>query len=455
MQYHRRMTDRLYLRISLDSAASGSIAKQRAALRRHAAPDAVEYADESQSGAIPFAARPAGARLLRELAEGDRVLVTKVDRCSRSARDLLGFVELVEQRGATVTFTEQGIATEGPTGRFVLTLLCALAEMERALIAERRRESLAAFREEGRHAVGRAPFGLRSVPNPNGRGLVLRPDPDEAPVLRDIVREILSGASQASQAARTGMLPPAFSRLLRNERLAGIIGHTPDGPRLDPDMAVFTLPEWAELQAHLSRPSKAWSKAEGYGPALACAVCGERLYLGPGRKPDDANYRCRRAAPVRKAGAPSVSIVRRTADAFLEREFLGRFGRLPVVEVVTTDSDAARTEAIAVGRVRLSMARRAQDEARRPEEEDAADAMYAAARRALRDAEALPSDVVTEERATGETFADAWAGADDAQRTALLLKVGPWYVAPGRGLPAEEKIYLGSEPDYLAGQLDD
>src|SRR5690606_13713912 len=178
-------------------------------------------------------------------------------------------------------------------------------------------------------------------------------------------------------------------------------------------------------------------------------------YLGPGRKPEYAKYRCRRAAPVHKAGAPSVSVMRRTADAFLEREFLGRFGRLPVVEVVTTDSDAARTEAIAVARVRLSMARRAQHEARRPEEEDAADAMYAAARRALRDAEALPSDVVTEERATGETFADAWAGADDAQRTALLLKVGPWYVAPGRGLPAEEKIYLGSEPDYLAGQLDD
>lgn len=455
MQYHRCMTDRLYLRISLDTAASGSIAKQRATLRRHAQPGAVEYADESQSGAIPFAARPAGARLLRELAEGDRVLVTKVDRCSRSARDLLSVVELIEQHGATVTFTEQGIATEGPTGRFVLTLLGALAEMERALIAERRRESLAAFREEGRHAVGRAPFGLRSVPNPDGRGLVLRPDPDEAPVLRDIVREILSGASQASQAARTGMLPPAFSRLLRNERLAGILGRAEDGsPRLDPDMAVFTLPEWSELQAHLARPDKAWSRAEGYGAALRCGVCGERLYLGPGRKPEYANYRCRRTAAVHKAGAPSVSVMRRTADAFLETEFLARFGRLPVVELVTTDSDAARTEAIAVARVRLTLARRAQDEARRPEEEDAADAMYAAARRALRDAEALPSTVVTQERPTGETFADAWARADDAERTALLLKVGPWYVAPGRGLPVEAKLYLGGEHDYLAGQTD-
>ena len=48
-----------------------------------------------------------------------------------------------------------------------------------------------AVRRRDRHAVGRAPLGLRSVPNLNGRGLVLRPAPEKAPVLRDVVDRLL------------------------------------------------------------------------------------------------------------------------------------------------------------------------------------------------------------------------------------------------------------------------
>jgi hypothetical protein len=78
---------------------------------------------------------------------------------------------------------------------------------------------------------------------------------------------------------------PAFGRLLRNERLAGILGYDPDGtPRLDVDMAVFSLAEWSRLKAHLDTlPEKRGHRTttEGYGPALACGVCGDRLYFGP------------------------------------------------------------------------------------------------------------------------------------------------------------------------------
>jgi DNA invertase Pin-like site-specific DNA recombinase len=446
------MTDRAYARISLDTERSGSIDKQRSALEKRADADAVFYEDRSTSGSIPFAERPDGARLLSDLQPGDRVLVTKIDRAARDVLDLLNLVKRVKATGATIVFTEQAdVVTEGPMGDLLLTLLGAVAQFERALIAERRRESLVSFREEGRHAVGRAPFGLRSVPNPNGRGLVLRPDQEKGPILRDVVERLLSGESQAQLARVVGMGEPAFSRLLRNDRLAGVLAQTPDGPRLDPEQAVFSLAEWRRLQDYLTRPTKAWSKAEGYGAALLCGVCGERLYLNiSGRKAEYATYRCRRKRHT--PGQPSASVMRLNANRHVEGDFLNRFGRLPVVEQITTDSSAARDEAIAVARMRLDSAKAALDEAATEEEEELALDHYRAAKRALRDAEAMPSERVTEERLTGHTFAEVWQEADDAERSSLLLRAGPWIVEPGR-LPIEEKVHLDpSREDYLAGQ---
>lgn len=446
------MTDRTYLRISLDTAASGSISKQRSRLAGQAR-EPVEYVDESVSGSkIPFAERPAGGRLLRDLERGDRVLVTRIDRAARNVRDLLDLVERIEGAGASIVFVDQAIDTAGPMGRFLLTLLGAIAELEAGIIAERRRESLAAFRAEGRHAVGRAPFGLRSVPNPDGRGLVLRPDPEKAPILREIVERLLAGESQRSLHRLTGMGHPAFSRLLRNERLAGVLGYEPDGsPRIDEEQAVFSLVEWAELQDFLRRPEKTWSKAEGYGPALSCGVCGERLYLNvSAEKAEYATYRCRKVK--HGPGEPSATVTRVNADAHVEREFLARFGALPVIEEVEVVSGADRDEAVTLARMRLDALRRALDVAETDDEEEALFESYRDAKRALRAAEAIPSGSRTERIETGLTFADAWETAGDDDRTALLLRFGPWTVHPGR-LPIEQKVTLDVVPDYLSGQI--
>jgi DNA invertase Pin-like site-specific DNA recombinase len=452
------MTDRAYARISLDTAASGSITKQRSRLGRFADGEPVFYVDESVSGSkVPFADRPAGSALLGDLEHGDRVLVTKIDRAARNVRDLLDLVERVEAAGASIVFVDQNIDTAGPMGRFLLTLLGAIAELEAGIIAERRRESLAAFREEGRHAVGRAPFGLQAVPNPSGRGLVLRPDPEEAPILRDAVESILAGESQRAWSARCGMQHPAFGRLLRNERLAGVLGYDGDGSlRLDPDQAVFTLAEWRRLQEHLQRcPARRQPRrrTEGYGPALACGVCGDRLYFNASaRRPEYATYRCRKV----KHGPmdPGVTVIRVNADRVVEADFLTRFGGLPVFERITTDSSAVRDEAVARARLQIEAVRAAQDRAETDEEEEEAFGAYLRAKRALRAAEALPTSAVTEEIPTGETFAQVWESSDDEARTDLLLRFGPWVVEPGR-LPIEEKISLPErEPDYLAGQTD-
>src|SRR5687768_8693795 len=122
------MTDRGYARISLDTQQSGSISKQTERIKAVAGSDVQWYKDESVSGSkVPFAERPEGGRLMADLQKGDRVLVTKIDRAARSVKDLLNLVERIEKAGASILFVDQAIDTSGPMGRFLLTLLGAIA----------------------------------------------------------------------------------------------------------------------------------------------------------------------------------------------------------------------------------------------------------------------------------------------------------------------------------------
>lgn len=446
------MTDRAYCRISLDNDRSGSIVKQRAHLTAFAGAEPVFYVDESVSGAkVPFAEREQGGRLLADLLPGDRLLVTKIDRAARNVPDLLGLVERVERSGASIVFVDQNLDTGGPTGRFMLTLLGAVAELEAAIVAERVRETRESFRQEGRFGGGPVPFGFATLPNPNGRGLVLRPDPLLASTAREAIERVLAGEPQRKVAPMLGLGEPGFSRYLRNPLLAGIL---PGAIEPDAATALLSPSEWRALQDYLDRPAKAWARTDGIGAALLCAVCGSRLYLARNKRyPDSSVYRCGRR--LHADGDPAVAVVRRHADAAVEREFLGTFGALPVVEEVTLSSSAARDEAIARARLSLDVIRRAQDVSTSDEEDERLAGEFRAARAALRTAEALPDVSVREERPTGLTFAQTWAGADDETRAALLLRFGGFTVEPGRGLPIDEKVRRTAErePDYLAGQV--
>lgn len=437
------MTTRAYVRISLDTAVSGSIKKQREQLRRYAGEEVVWYEDRSVSGSkVPLREREAGSRLLADLRPGDRVIVTKIDRLARSVQDLLSTVDHIEQAGASITFTEQAISTEGPTGKLSLAIFGAVAQFEAALISERRKESLASFKGEGRHAVGSAPYGLHSVPNPNGRGLVLRPDPEQAPLLRDVVSRVLTGETQRSLAAELGLSETYFGRLIRNSRLAGVLDPSDETPRIDPDMAVFSLAEWEELQTYLDRPLKAWTRAEGYGELLRCSECGERLYFNASkRKPEFGVYRCRR----HKHGAdqPGASITVGLADQIVTEDFLREYGDLPVMVQIRESASAERAEAIAKARFNMDAAQRAQNEAESDTDMDSAFRAYKLAKQALKDAEAMPETMVTKWVGTGETYGERWE-RDPSDRVAIAKTLGCWIVSPGR-MPAREKVRWAPE----------
>lgn len=448
------MTDRGYGRISLDTERSGSKVKQRSRIAEEAKGDWEWYFDESVSGSkIPFPDRPNGARLLADLQKGDRVLITKIDRAARSVTDLLSLVKLIDEKGATVKFVDQPFLDTDPSnpfGRFILTLLAAIAELEAGIIGERRRESLKSFAEEGRHAVGAAPFGFHSVPNPNGRGLVIRPHPENGPVLKDAIERLLKGGeTQEAIAESIGLKKVTFNRLLRNPRLAGM---TPDKegvvtingtPRIDPEAALLTMTEWSRLQASFKQ-GHSWSRHEGIGAALICCNCGGRLYYAsPGkRKQDKPGYKCARTAPEHKVeGLPSASVGMDKAEEYVIATFLDRFGDTKGVVTYWEDSDHTRTEAISLAEVALAEVRRRQDAAETDEEEEALDEEARKARKALRAAKALPSNRRLVTVPSGMTIREEWEAAGPATRVTMLKVAGEWIVQPGR-LPIEDKIIL-------------
>ncbi|MHC6686319.1 DNA-invertase hin [Klebsiella variicola] len=88
-------------------------------------------------------------RLLRLLLAFE-VVVWILDRLGRSVRDLITLVSELRARGVNFRSLTDSIDTSTPAGRFFFHVMSALAEMERELIVERTRASLAAAREQGR-----------------------------------------------------------------------------------------------------------------------------------------------------------------------------------------------------------------------------------------------------------------------------------------------------------------
>ena len=94
--------------------------------------------------------RPELTALLDWVREGDIVRVKSVDRLARSTRDLLELLGTLEAKGVGVEFVDApALSTNSPQGRFVLTVLGAVAEFERALIKERQAEGIALAKKRG------------------------------------------------------------------------------------------------------------------------------------------------------------------------------------------------------------------------------------------------------------------------------------------------------------------
>jgi DNA invertase Pin-like site-specific DNA recombinase len=94
--------------------------------------------------------------LLEQLRRGDVLVVWKLDRLSRSLKDLLLTLEKIDSAGADFQSLTESIDTSTPAGRMMMQIVGSFAEFERAMLRERTKNGLEAARKEGR-VGGRRP----------------------------------------------------------------------------------------------------------------------------------------------------------------------------------------------------------------------------------------------------------------------------------------------------------
>lgn len=96
--------------------------------------------------------RPELLNLLSHLREGDILVAHSIDRLARNTRDLLEMIDGLVERGIVVRFLANGMSFDNsPQSRLILTMMGAVAEFERGMIASRRNEGIAIAKEAGRY----------------------------------------------------------------------------------------------------------------------------------------------------------------------------------------------------------------------------------------------------------------------------------------------------------------
>lgn len=133
--------------------------------------------------------RPELHRLLDQLRADDVVVVWKLDRLSRSLKDLLVTLERIESIGADFQSLTESIDTATPAGRMMMQMVGSFAEFERAMLRERTRHGMNEARKAGRIG-GRRPKLTRQQQE-------------------EIVSLVVSGRKSSAEAARLFRVHPS------------------------------------------------------------------------------------------------------------------------------------------------------------------------------------------------------------------------------------------------------
>lgn len=81
--------------------------------------------------------------------QGDTILVTKLDRLGRNTVDMVKLIEELDNMGVGLRFLDDGITTDGPMGKMVITILSAVSQAERSRILERTNEGREEAKSKG------------------------------------------------------------------------------------------------------------------------------------------------------------------------------------------------------------------------------------------------------------------------------------------------------------------
>ena len=178
-----------YVRVSTDKQAErgSSLEAQAEKIRAMALVHSAELSEiivESGESAKSLN-RPGMAKLLALVDAGEvkAVIVAKLDRLTRSVKDLCELLDRFERKGVALVSVAESLDTGSAAGRLVLNIMAAVSQWEREAIGERTRDALRHKRIQGER-VGNIAFGFRL----SGDGHHLEPDPTEQGALSEIRR---------------------------------------------------------------------------------------------------------------------------------------------------------------------------------------------------------------------------------------------------------------------------
>lgn len=135
-----------YIRISTDQQ---SYERQRYVLKENGyTEENTIFFEETYTGGV-LAKRETLHELITALPHGGVLVVESFSRLARSTKDLLSTIEEVEAKGASVKSIKESLDTATPTGRMLVTIISAVDQFEKDVIAERTREALAAKKANG------------------------------------------------------------------------------------------------------------------------------------------------------------------------------------------------------------------------------------------------------------------------------------------------------------------
>lgn len=141
-----------YARVSTITQAKdgNSLESQRASLLEH---DCDEVYEEAYTGMT--ADRPELSKILAKIQKGDTLVVTKLDRFSRSVSEGVNLIQELHQRGVIVEILNMGRVDFSPMGKLMVTMLLAFSEFEHDNIIERLADGKAVAKSKGRKTDGR------------------------------------------------------------------------------------------------------------------------------------------------------------------------------------------------------------------------------------------------------------------------------------------------------------
>lgn len=299
----------------------------------------------------PFATPSLGPWLTDRLGEWDILCAWKLDRLARRAVPLHRLFGLCQEQNKTLVCVSDNIDLSHWVGRLIASVIAGVAEGELEAIRERTKSSRRKLLETGRWPGGQVPFGFRTTPLPSG-GWRLEPDPETAPVVRRIVKEVCSGVSIDSVAESLNKdnmtapkggawIPSTLWKIIESPHLLGhatyegVTVRDLEGKPVLWSEPILSPSEWDSLtSAVAARKLGSAARHKDVSPmhhVALCAVCETALYhkvyhrdYGPGVY---RYYHCRDTSHTSQIRAEIV-------EELLEEAFLESVGHLNVLERV-------------------------------------------------------------------------------------------------------------------------